>query len=117
MSQPEVQRGQIWLVDGSPARGSEQHGKRPALVIQTDAANRNPRYPNTIVLTLSTKGLPVAAHVEIAPDSQNGLRTTSWVKCEQILTISKERLMDFWGNLSPKDLLRVEVAVRTVLSL
>ena len=68
-------------------------------------------------LTLSTKGLAVAAHVEIAPDSQNGLRTTSWVKCEQILTISKERLMEFWGHLSPKDLLRVEMAVRTVLSL
>ena len=117
MSQPEVQRGQIWLVDWSPGRGSEQHGKRPALVIQTDAANRNPRYPNTIVLNLSTKGLPVAAHVEIAPDSQNGLRTTSWVKCEQILTISKDRLMEFWGKLSPRDLLRVEQAVRTVLSL
>jgi mRNA-degrading endonuclease toxin of MazEF toxin-antitoxin module len=68
-------------------------------------------------LTLSTKGLAVAAHVEIAPDSQNGLRTTSWVKCEQILTISKERLMEFRGHLSPKDLLRVEMAVRTVLSL
>jgi mRNA interferase MazF len=117
MIHPEVQRGQIWLVDWSPGRGSEELGKRPALVIQTDAANRNPRYPNTIVLTLSTKGLSVASHVEITPDAQNGLRTTSWVKCEQILTVSKERLVEFWGNLSPKDLLQVESGVRTVLSL
>ena len=56
MSHPAIRRGQIWLVDWSPGRGSEQLGKRPALIIQTDAANTNPRYPNTIVLTLSTKG-------------------------------------------------------------
>ena len=117
MSQRELERGQIWLVDWSPGRGSEQQGRRPALIIQTDAANRNPRYPNTIVLTLSTKGRAVAAHVEITPDPQNGLREVSWVKCEQILTISKERLVECWGHLSSKDLLRVETAVRTVLSL
>jgi mRNA interferase MazF len=117
MSQPEVKRGQVWLVDWSPGRGSEQLGRRPALVVQTDAANRNPRYPNTIVLTLSSKGLPVATHVQVVPDVRNGLRVTSWVKCEQILTISKDRLISAWGVLSPQDMTRVEAAVRTVLSL
>ncbi|MHB8523858.1 MAG: type II toxin-antitoxin system PemK/MazF family toxin [Limisphaerales bacterium] len=37
-------RGQIWLVNWSPGRGSEQLGRRPALVMQTDSANANPRY-------------------------------------------------------------------------
>jgi len=116
MSRSDVRRGQIWLVDWSPGRGSEQLGTRPALVIQTDAANANARYPNTIVLTLRTKGLPVATHVEVAPDARNGLRETSWVKCEQILTISKDRLMTLWGSLSTRDLDRVEQAVKTVLA-
>lgn len=87
-----MRREQIWLVDWSPGRGSEQLGRRPALVIQTVAANSNPRYPNTIVLTLSTKGLNVATHVCIEQDRSNGLKERSWVKCEQILTISKDRL-------------------------
>ena len=117
MSRSDVRRGQIWLVDWSPGRGSEQLGTRPALVIQTDAANTNARYPNTIVLTLSTKGLPVATHVEIVPDTRNGLRETSWVKCEQILTISKDRLITLWGALSTADLNRVEQAVKTALAL
>jgi len=117
VSRCDVRRGQIWLVDWSPGRGSEQLGKRPALVIQTDAANTNPRYPNTIVLTLSTKGLPVATHVEIAPDPANGLRETSWVKCEQILTISKQRLITQWGAISGADLGKVEKAVQTALAL
>ncbi len=84
MSRSDVRRGQIWLVDWSPGRGSKQLGQRPALVIQTDAANANARYPNAIVLTLSAKGLAVRTHVEVAPDARNGLRGTSWVKCEMM---------------------------------
>ena len=117
MNRADILRGQIWLVDWSPGRGSEQLGKRPALIIQTDAANTNPRYPNTIVLTLSTKGLNVATHVRLDPDLPNGLRETSWVKCEQILTIAKERLMVLWGTISAEDLRKVEMATKTALSL
>jgi hypothetical protein len=47
------------------------------LVIQTDAANLNPRYPNTIVLAISTKDLPVATHVPIKAGKETGLRETS----------------------------------------
>ncbi|HBJ87172.1 MAG: type II toxin-antitoxin system PemK/MazF family toxin [Prosthecobacter sp.] len=117
MNRADVRRGQIWLVDWSPGRGSEQLGKRPALIIQTDAANANPRYPNTIVLTLSTKGLNVATHVQLDPDRTNGLRELSWVKCEQILTLSKDRLVTLWGTISVEDMRKVEAATKTALSL
>jgi mRNA interferase MazF len=117
MNRSDLRRGQIWLVDWSPGCGSEQLGRRPALVLQTDAANSNPRYPNTIVLTISTKGLNVATHVRLEPDGVNGLRETSWVKCEQILTISKERLVLPWGTVSGSDLGKVELATRIALSL
>lgn len=117
MSGADIRRGQIWLVNWSPGRGSEQLGKRPALVIQTDAANSNSRYPNTIVLTLSTKGLPVATHVQVEPDARNGLRATSWVKCEQVLTISKDRLEARWGTISAADLAKVESAVKLALGM
>jgi mRNA interferase MazF len=117
MNPPTVRRGQIWLVDWSPGRGSDQLGRRPAIIIQTDAANTNPRYPNTIVLTLSTKGLNVATHVRIEPDYANGLKETSWAKCEQILTISKDRLTTLWGIVSAEDLSRIESATKTALAL
>ncbi len=92
MRPAEIRRGQIWLVNWTPGRGSEQWGKRPALVIQTDAANLNLRYPNTIVLAISTKGLPVATHVRIEAGKETGLTEISYLKGEQIPTISKERL-------------------------
>ena len=35
-----VQRGDIWLANLNPIRGSEQAGIRPVLVFQNDAINR-----------------------------------------------------------------------------
>lgn len=113
----EVRRGEIWLVDWSPSQGSEQAGTRPAVVVQTDAANLNPRYPNTIVLTLSTKGKPVPFHISIDPSKRNGLKDRSFVKCEQILTISKERLVRNLGCVEPQQLELITNSLRQVLAI
>jgi len=113
----DASRGDIWSVDWSPGRGSEQTGLRPALVMQTNAATRNPHYPNTIVLALSTSGRAVPFHVALSPSTDNGLRTASFVKCEQILTISKDRLRELWGRIGEADMEAVEEAVTLVLAL
>jgi mRNA interferase MazF len=114
---PDPRRGELWWVDWSPGRGSEQAGRRPALIVQTDPANRNPRYPNTIVATVSISGRHVPSHVRIEPDAQNGLSTASFVKCEQLMTISKERLETRLGRLRSEDLDDVGAAMRIVLAL
>ena len=97
MNLPEVlptpSRGEIWLVDWSPGRGSEQTGTRAALVIQSDQGNHSPRYPNTIVVTICTSGRDVPFHILVPRSPANGLRADSYVKCEQVLTVSKNRLV------------------------
>lgn len=110
-------RGDIWLVDWSPSRGSEQSGMRPALVVQTDAANRNPRYPNVIVAAISTKGKDVPFHVPLIPKESNGLSERSWCKCEQILTISKDRLIRRLGRINDQQMQESEKALCLVLGL
>jgi mRNA interferase MazF len=89
---------------------------RPALVIQTDAANLNPRYPNIIVVAVSTKGKPVPFHVAVKPTIQNGLGELSYIKCEQILTISKKRLTRKIGILETEFLQQVGKAITLVLN-
>jgi mRNA interferase MazF len=113
----EVHRGDIWVVDWSPGRGSEQSGMRPALVVQTDAGNLNPHYPNTMVVAVSTKGRPVPFHVLIEPSDQNGLNVSSFAKCEQVLTISKERLVRLLGHLDEDCLKLVANSLRKVLEI
>jgi len=117
MSNNDPFRGDIWLVDWSPSRGSEQSGMRPALVVQTDAANQNPRYPNVIVAAISTKGKDVPFHVPLTPEGSNGLSENSWCKCEQILTISKDRLARRLGRVDDRLMKQVEDALRLVLGL
>ncbi len=114
---PLVRRGEIWTVDWTPGRGSEQTGLRPALVIQTDAACRNPKYPNVIVLAVSTAGRNVPFHIAMTPTEENGLRAPSFVKCEQILTISKDRLRERWGTATADEMGAIEEAVILVLAL
>lgn len=113
----QPKRGEIWLLDWSPSRGSEQAGFRPALVIQTDAANKNPGYSNTIVLAVSTKGKPVPFHVPLTPNRINGLTEASFVKCEQVLTVAKERLARKLGAIGEEELQQIKRAVRLVLEL
>lgn len=113
-----ARRGEIWLVDFSPGRGSEQTGRRPALILQNDAGNRSPTYPNTIVLAMTSKGKAISFHIRVEPTAENGLQTSSWIKCEQILTISKTRLIgQAIGSLTSEELGQVEAAVKRSLQL
>jgi mRNA interferase MazF len=59
----------------------------------------------------------VPSHVHVEPTDENGLTAPSFIKCEQLLTISKERLEKRLGRLSPDDLEKVAAALRVVLAL
>lgn len=37
-----ISRGQVYMVDLNPAKGREQRGRRPVLVVSADAINRQP---------------------------------------------------------------------------
>jgi mRNA interferase MazF len=90
---------------------------RPAVVIQTDAANTNPYYPNTVVVTISTKGKQVPFHVPVSPSGENGLKEAYFVKCEQVLTISKDRLVRRLGRLEEQHMQAAAASLRKVLEI
>jgi len=112
-----VRRGEIYWLDWNPPRGSEQAGRRPALVVQNDPFNTNPRYPNTVVVALTTKGRDIPTHIIIEPSANNGLRERSYAKCEQLMTVSKDRLEELIGELDNAVMARVESALKRVLAL
>jgi mRNA interferase MazF len=114
---PVVRRGEIYWLDWNPARGSKQAGRRPALIIQENPASSNPNYPLTIVVAVSTRGRNIPSHVAIQPSAQNGLSAPSFIKCEQIQTVSKDRLVQQVGVLDTADMEQVEVALKKVLAL
>ena len=70
-----------------------------------------------MVVAISTKGKPVPFHVPVDPSSGNGLKKKSYVKAEQLLTISKDRLVERIGLLEKELLVQVEEAIKLVLEL
>ncbi len=114
---PGPQRGEIWDVNWSPGRGAEQQGTRPALIIQNDRGNASSSYPLTIVASMSRTERELPLHVRIAPSEENGLTDYTDVKCEQVMTIEKSRLLRRRGAITPDELHRVDIALRLSLSL
>src|SRR5687768_11770592 len=84
-------RGEIWNADLNPTRGHEQAGKRPVLVISTDIFNEGPA-DLVVVLPITSKGKGIALHVQVEP-VESGLKMTSYVLCDAIRSIAKERLI------------------------
>jgi mRNA interferase MazF len=116
-SNPGPRRGEIWDVNWSPGRGAEQQGTRPALIIQNDRGNASSSYPLTIVASMSRTERELPLHVRIAPSPENGLTDFTDVKCEQIMTIEKSRLLRRRGTITAEELHRVDGALCLSLNL
>ena len=114
---PSPRRGEIWDVNWSPGRGAEQQGVRPALIIQNDRGNASLSYPLTIVASMSRTERELPLHVRITPSEENGLTDFTDVKCEQVMTIEKTRLIRRRGGITTDELSRVDVALRLSLNL
>ncbi|MBV9689532.1 MAG: type II toxin-antitoxin system PemK/MazF family toxin [Ktedonobacteraceae bacterium] len=114
---PSPRRGEIWDVNWSPGRGAEQQGVRPALIIQNDRGNASPTYPLTIVASMSRTERELPLHVRIAPNEDNGLNDFTDVKCEQVMSIEKSRLLRRRGAISVEELGRVDMALKLSLNL
>ena len=108
-------RGEIWLVDLYPTRGREQSGHRPALVLSTDALNRSGA-DLLIVLPITSAAKAIRSHVRLDPP-EGGVSVQSFIKCEDIRSISKQRLTKRWGAVSPATLRVVGQIMRDLLEI
>lgn len=108
-------RGDVWLVDLNPTRGHEQAGRRPALVLSVDRFNQGPA-DLVVVVPLTSKDKHNPLHVSVMPPEAK-LRQRSFIKCEDIRSVAKERLAARWGAVTPATLSEVEDRVRVLLGL
>src|SRR4030042_1563961 len=111
----DIRRGDIYWVDWNPARGNEQRGLRPALVIQNDIGNKFS--PTTIVAALTTaieKTYPFLVRVTA---KESGLPKDSSINLAVIITIDKARLTSRCGELSEAKMTEVNEAIKASLAL
>ncbi len=112
---PQVLRGDIWYIDLNPARGHEQSGKRPGLIISENTFNQGPA-GLAVVLPITTKYKGIPIHVPIKPQ-ESSLAQNSYIKCEDIRSISTERLISKLGSVGKAILEEVEDNLKILLGI
>ena len=107
-----IRRGDIFYVHKFGIQvGSEEHTGRPGVVASCDEGNR---YSETVQVAYCTtqpkSNLPT--HVEILSTGR-----ASTVMCEQINTVSLERLGNYIGRCTAEEMRDIDIAVATALGL
>jgi mRNA interferase MazF len=99
-----ILRGDIYWADLDPARGHEQAGSRPVLIISHNVFND--RSGTAIAMALTSQP-PSAGFPLTLPLSSSELPKPSWVKISQVRTLSVERLGKRIGSASPEELAQI----------
>jgi mRNA interferase MazF len=110
-------RGEIWLADLNPPRGTEPGKTRPVLVIQAQGL-LDAGHPSTIVIPLTTNLVDDAEPLRIRVPASGRLRKDSDLLIDQLRAIDNRRLVQGpLSHLSPKQMQLVEHAIHEVLDL
>ena len=101
----EYLRGDIWFVTGAKSVvGSEPAGSRPAVIVSNNKGNKYS--PNVEVVFLTSKDKkPLPTHVPIIA------KVPSTAMCENVQTVSKERLEDFIRSCTDKEMKAIDTAL------
>lgn len=108
-----IKRGDIFLVkENQGAVGSEFKKTRPAIVVSNDMANRHSPVVEVVYLsTLRPNHNWLPTHVIVKTDR------TCVAKCEGIYSVSTDRLVEHFGNLSDYDMEKINIALKISLGL
>jgi mRNA interferase MazF len=109
------QRGEIWTVDLHPVRGQKMGTQWRALVISVNELNHGPAGIAT-VLPVSEIDQRIATHVKM-PSGEAGLTQNGFVKCEEVRSVSIERLTNRVGAVKPVTLATVMRNVGVLLGI
>jgi mRNA interferase MazF len=114
-----IRRGQIYMADLNPSRGREQKGRRPVLVVSSDAINRQPL---VIAVVVGTKAANVPrdypTNVRVST-SESGLPADTVFLCFQIRSLDPGRLAALRpaGFLSNEKMSKIDEALKLALDL
>lgn len=101
----------------SPTVGRERAGTRPALIISVDELNHSAA-DLVIALPVTTRERKIRSHVPVDEgQGEGGLHSQSFIKCEDVRSISIGRLVHRIGSVTTETLGAVEDRLRILLGL
>jgi mRNA interferase MazF len=114
-----MKRGDVYWVDLVPRSGSEQTGRRPAIVVSHDGFNQTSGWRSIIVVPVSTslsQGKRGPTVIELSGGIA-GLPKASFAVCHQVTTLDRAKLTRKVGSLPPEFLREVEEGLKAAMDL
>jgi len=112
-----MRRGDVYRATLNPVVGSEQAGTRPVIIVSRDAINASSPIVIVVPVTSRTnKTRLYPSHVELKI-GEGGLTADSVALCEQVRSISRERLGDYLGNLPKPKVSQINASLKIALDL
>lgn len=115
-----MRRGEVRQVDLEPTRGAEADKHRPAVIVSNDGANSAAQRLGRGVVTV----VPVTSNVTrvypfqvLLRASETGLRVDSKAQAEQVRSIAVERIGERIGVLTPRQMGKLDEALKLHLAL
>lgn len=108
----EIRRGEIfYIARGGASCGSEQYADRPAVVVSNDENNKHSGIIEVVYLTTQPK-TELPTHVTIRSTGR-----VSTVLCEQVTSVSVERVNNYIGQVSEQEMKNIDIALMISLQL
>ena len=111
-----AKRGEIWVADLHPIRGSEQAGMRPVLVVQNDAINQFTTTVLAVPLPTNLRRAALPSCVQVAK-GEGGLTADSVLLCHQLRALDQSRLRDKLGEVSEEAMAAVDACLLFTLGI
>jgi mRNA interferase MazF len=106
----KVERGEIWLANLDPTKGSEQAGTRPIIIFQENTLSKFTSTVITIPLTTNLRRAALPTCLLIS-SGQGGLNQDSVALCHQLRVLDKTRLIKRLGILDADAIANLEKIV------
>jgi mRNA interferase MazF len=112
-----IRRGEVWLANLDPRRGTEPGKTRPVLVVQSQFL-LDAQHPSTLVVPLTTTLVDGAEPLRIRLAAAGRLRRASELLIDQVRAIDNRRLVRGpMTRVSRTVMARIENALREVFDL
>jgi len=108
-----MKQGEIWELYFNPTKGSEQSGRRPAVIISGNMLNTYLQVVIVCPLTTSVKNYK--GNLILEPNAINGLAKTSEVLTFHVRSVSKTRLDKKIGKIPIKDVEFIKKTLNDIL--
>ena len=108
----DIRRGEIfYIARGGATNGSEQLADRPAVVVSNDENNKHSGVIEVVYMTTQPK-TDLPTHVTIRSTGR-----ISTVLCEQVSSVSTERVNNYIGQVSEQEMKNIDIALMISLQL